>query len=188
VRTVDEVGTGGGAELAVITQRGANGIDGLVAGAAGAAFAGWPTVLIVGDVSFAHDLGGLAAARLATAPLVIVVVDNGGGRIFDGLPVAGEGLAGDALRDHWTTPPAIDPVAAAAAFAIAARCVRTPDELGSAVAAALAGPALGPLVLHAPVAASGHAAFRRAVLDHLDQRRAERAPPRLPAAVEGAHR
>lgn len=185
VRTIDEVCPGGGPALAVITQRGANGIDGLVAGAAGAAFAGLPTVLLVGDVSFAHDIGSLAAARLARAPLVILVVDNGGGRIFDNLPVGSETPAA-VLERHWTTPPAIDPVAAAAAFGIAARAVRSADEIAAAVATAIGGG--GPLILHAPVAAGGHAAFRKDTLDHLARLRAERVAAGRPHAVEGARR
>jgi 2-succinyl-5-enolpyruvyl-6-hydroxy-3-cyclohexene-1-carboxylate synthase len=185
VRTVDEVCPGGGAPLAVITQRGANGIDGLVAGAAGAAFAGQPTVLLIGDVSFAHDVGSLAAARLARAPLAIVVVDNGGGRIFDRLPIGSETPAG-VLERHWTTPPGVDPVLAAAAYGITAQAVRSPDELASAVAGALAG--AGPLILHAPVASDGQAAFRRTTLDHLARLRADRAAAGRSPVREGARR
>ena len=62
----------------------------------------------------AHDLGGLLAARAAVAPLAILVIDNAGGRIFDGLPVAKAGL-GEAFAKHWTTPPDVDVVAVARA-------------------------------------------------------------------------
>jgi 2-succinyl-5-enolpyruvyl-6-hydroxy-3-cyclohexene-1-carboxylate synthase len=97
VRQVDAWTRGVGAEVAVLSQRGASGIDGLVSGAAGAAqAAGRPTVLLVGDVSFLHDVGGLLAARHVRAPLVIVVVHNGGGRIFEQLPVG----AREDLRAH----------------------------------------------------------------------------------------
>jgi 2-succinyl-5-enolpyruvyl-6-hydroxy-3-cyclohexene-1-carboxylate synthase len=104
--------------LTVWAQRGANGIDGLVSGAAGAAAASArPTTLILGDVSFAHDLGGLAVARDAGAPLTIVVLDNGGGRIFERLPIAD--ALGDDQFQAWLTPPRLDVSAAAAAFGIA---------------------------------------------------------------------
>jgi 2-succinyl-5-enolpyruvyl-6-hydroxy-3-cyclohexene-1-carboxylate synthase len=88
IRVVDQVCGGGGATRPVLTQRGAAGIDGLIASAAGATWAGRPVLLILGDVSFAHDLGGLLAARAAHAPLAILVIDNRGGQIFAGLPVA----------------------------------------------------------------------------------------------------
>jgi len=64
----------------VLTQRGAAGIDGLIASAAGATRGGQPVLLVLGDVSFAHDLGGLLAARCASTPLAILVIDNRGDR------------------------------------------------------------------------------------------------------------
>src|SRR5204863_681072 len=70
VRVIDAACAPAARAIGVLSQRGAAGIDGLVAGAAGAASAtGRPTALLLGDVSFAHDLGGLAAARSVSAPL-----------------------------------------------------------------------------------------------------------------------
>ncbi|MDQ7087429.1 MAG: thiamine pyrophosphate-dependent enzyme [Acidobacteriota bacterium] len=67
------------AQAPVLHQRGAHGIDGLVAAAAGAGWAGGrPVVLLCGDLALLHDLGGLAAARRSRAPLAIVVLANGG--------------------------------------------------------------------------------------------------------------
>jgi 2-succinyl-5-enolpyruvyl-6-hydroxy-3-cyclohexene-1-carboxylate synthase len=77
----------------VLCNRGANGIDGTVSAAFGAAAAGAPTVLLIGDVALAHDLGGLLAARRLGLPLTIVLLDNAGGGIFDFLPVAAAPLA-----------------------------------------------------------------------------------------------
>jgi 2-succinyl-5-enolpyruvyl-6-hydroxy-3-cyclohexene-1-carboxylate synthase len=111
VREVDAYVRAKARGFSVLCQRGTNGIDGLVSGAAGACVAsGRPVVLLVGDVSFAHDLSGLAAARRVDAPLVVVVIDNDGGRIFDQLPVAHlfshEG--GEPLSKLWLTPPELD--------------------------------------------------------------------------------
>jgi 2-succinyl-5-enolpyruvyl-6-hydroxy-3-cyclohexene-1-carboxylate synthase len=118
IREVDLFVPAGDRGLAVWSQRGANGIDGLVAGAAGAAAAsGRPTTLLLGDVSLAHDLGGLATLRDLPAPLTVVVLNNGGGRIFDRLPIA-ETLHDDPRMDAWLTPPDIDFRAAAAAFGL----------------------------------------------------------------------
>jgi 2-succinyl-5-enolpyruvyl-6-hydroxy-3-cyclohexene-1-carboxylate synthase len=73
----------------VLCNRGANGIDGIVSTAFGAAAAEQrPTVLFTGDVALAHDLGGLIASRRLGLKLVIVLLDNGGGGIFDFLPIA----------------------------------------------------------------------------------------------------
>ena len=141
VRVADHVSS---APRRVLSQRGACGIDGLIAGAAGAAASGEPVVLILGDVSFAHDIGALALLRGAAAPVTVVVLDNRGGRIFEALPVAGA-VAADAFTRLWLTPTDLDVVAIARGFGVAAETVRTPDELRGAVAARKT------CVLHVPV-------------------------------------
>jgi 2-succinyl-5-enolpyruvyl-6-hydroxy-3-cyclohexene-1-carboxylate synthase len=148
----------------VIAQRGAAGIDGLVAAASGATRAGAPVLLVVGDVSFAHDLGGLLAARATAAPLAVLVVDNGGGQIFGGMPVARAGL-GAAFDEHWITAPAVDPVAIAAALGLRGVRAATPAEVAAAVAAALRAPGAATTVIHAPVAPAGARDVRRAALE-----------------------
>ena len=76
--------------------------------AAGAALAtGRPVVLLTGELALLHDVGGLLAARRAGAELTIVCVNNGGGGIFDFLPVAG--AADPALyEEHIVTPAGVD--------------------------------------------------------------------------------
>jgi 2-succinyl-5-enolpyruvyl-6-hydroxy-3-cyclohexene-1-carboxylate synthase len=108
VREVDAYVRAGAKSLSVACQRGANGIDGLIAGAAGSARgSGKPALLLLGDVSFAHDLGGLAAARLVETPFAIVVLDNEGGRIFEQLPLARLLEAEPEHENLWLTPPAL---------------------------------------------------------------------------------
>jgi 2-succinyl-5-enolpyruvyl-6-hydroxy-3-cyclohexene-1-carboxylate synthase len=131
----------------VICQRGASGIDGLIAGAAGAAATGEPVVLILGDVSLAHDAGSLALLRHARAPVTVVVIDNDGGRIFEALPVAGA-VGAATLERLWLTPPRLDVVALARGFGLEAVTVRSPDALRAAVSARRTA------LLHVPVAPS----------------------------------
>jgi 2-succinyl-5-enolpyruvyl-6-hydroxy-3-cyclohexene-1-carboxylate synthase len=87
-----------------LANRGANGIDGVVSSALGAAIAtGLPTWVLIGELALQHDVGGLLAARRAGAELQILCIDNGGGGIFDFLPVAQHADPG-AYETHIATP------------------------------------------------------------------------------------
>jgi 2-succinyl-5-enolpyruvyl-6-hydroxy-3-cyclohexene-1-carboxylate synthase len=98
----------------VLSNRGANGIDGTVAAALGAAAAGeGPVVLHIGDVALAYDLTALLSARRLGLALTIVLVNNDGGGIFDFLPVAREGAD---FEQHVATPHGLDFAQAAALF------------------------------------------------------------------------
>jgi len=94
----------------VLCNRGANGIDGTVSaafGAAAAATADEPVALLIGDVALAHDIGGLLAARRLGIALTIVLVNNGGGGIFDFLPVASV-AEHELYETHVATPTGLD--------------------------------------------------------------------------------
>jgi len=87
-----------------LSNRGANGIDGVVSSAMGAAIAtGVPAWVLIGELALQHDAGGLLAARRAGVGLEIVCIDNGGGGIFDFLPVA-EHADPAAYEAHIATP------------------------------------------------------------------------------------
>ena len=74
--------------LRLLASRGAAGIDGMVASAFGArATLSVPTVALVGDTAFLHDVGSLMWGARLGLDLVVVVINNGGGRIFERLPV-----------------------------------------------------------------------------------------------------
>ncbi len=120
--------------LRFLANRGANGIDGVVSSAAGAHLAtGRRTFLLTGELALLHDLGGLLAAGRAGAELTIVCLNNGGGGIFDFLPVA-EHADRDAYERHVATPYEVDFEALAALAKIPHRTAATPDQIQRAVA------------------------------------------------------
>ena len=100
----------------VASNRGANGIDGTVSSAFGAAaVSDGPVVLLIGDVALAHDIGGLLAARRLDLAVTIVLLNNDGGGIFHFLPVAGET---DGFEEHVATPHGLDFSHAAALYGL----------------------------------------------------------------------
>jgi 2-succinyl-5-enolpyruvyl-6-hydroxy-3-cyclohexene-1-carboxylate synthase len=95
-------------QLRFLANRGANGIDGVVSSALGAALAsGRATWLVTGELALLHDIGGLLAARRAGVELEIVCLNNGGGAIFDFLPVA-EHAEPELYEEHIATPAGVD--------------------------------------------------------------------------------
>ncbi len=95
VRDLDAFAQGDYRRIRVLSNRGANGIDGVVSSALGAAAAssvtnGGPLVLVIGDLALYHDMNGLMAARLHGLDATIVVLNNDGGGIFSFLPQASE--------------------------------------------------------------------------------------------------
>ncbi|MDE2371218.1 MAG: 2-succinyl-5-enolpyruvyl-6-hydroxy-3-cyclohexene-1-carboxylic-acid synthase [Burkholderiales bacterium] len=153
--------------LTLLHQRGAAGIDGLVAGAAGARSvidAARPLALLIGDVSLLHDAGGLAAVAAQRGPLAIVVVHNDGGRIFERLPLGADaGVASgvqDARERLFVAPHGRAFDGLASTWGIAYERASTAAELAQALAHALASDR--PCLIEARVAPGGSA--RRAAL------------------------
>ncbi len=138
-RDVDAFVPAAGRALPVFASRGANGIDGTIATAAGESLGRGPVALLTGDLAFLHDVGGLLAAAELGADLTVVVIDNGGGGIFDFLPIAAHPTA---FERCFTTPQRgrIDALCAAAG----ASHTRVEDvhELRPALSAALGRPGL----------------------------------------------
>lgn len=90
IRDVDTFFTASTKELHFLCNRGANGIDGVISSAIGAASTGKRVTLLIGDLSFYHDMNGLLAARLYELDITIVLVNNNGGGIFSFLPQASD--------------------------------------------------------------------------------------------------
>jgi 2-succinyl-5-enolpyruvyl-6-hydroxy-3-cyclohexene-1-carboxylate synthase len=142
VRDVDTFVGGDCRHITIVGNRGASGIDGLVSSALGAAaVSSAPVVLLVGDLSFYHDLNGLLAARLHGIDCTIVVLNNDGGGIFSFLPQAD-------LLDHATferlfgTPTGLDFRHAAALYGASFARPLTWDAFRRDICRALAAPGL----------------------------------------------
>jgi 2-succinyl-5-enolpyruvyl-6-hydroxy-3-cyclohexene-1-carboxylate synthase len=118
----------------VLSNRGTNGIDGVVSTALGVAAAEpeAPTVALIGDLAFLHDVGGLLWARRREVDCAFVVVDNDGGGIFSFLPQAAS-IEHDRFEQLFGTPHGIDLTALAEAHDIPVRQVDKVSDLASAM-------------------------------------------------------
>ncbi len=117
-----------------LCSRGANGIDGTLAMAWGAALgSAAPTRVYLGDSTFLHDVGALQLlARQPTGlDLRVLVIDNDGGAIFDYLP-ARAAMAQAVHERFFTAPHGLDLVSIARGFGLQAQRVDTQEELLSA--------------------------------------------------------
>ena len=91
IRDQESFVASGPADVLFLSNRGANGIDGVVSSGIGASVAtGRPAWIVLGDLALHHDSNGLAALRDAEAPVRLVVPNNDGGGIFEFLPQAGQ--------------------------------------------------------------------------------------------------
>ncbi|MGB4135782.1 MAG: 2-succinyl-5-enolpyruvyl-6-hydroxy-3-cyclohexene-1-carboxylate synthase, partial [Microbacterium sp.] len=146
VRVADQVL--GGKKVPVHANRGLAGIDGTVATAIGIAVAsqadGAPGVtrVLLGDLALLHDVGALLLPADEPAPRIQVVVGNdGGGTIFDGLEVAASAPREDLDRAFYT-PHAAGLRALAAAYGWEYAKVTTRSALDQALTSPVAGPQL----------------------------------------------
>lgn len=89
IRDMDYFWASGRSQAMVYGNRGTNGIDGTVSTALGLSTNGKPTVMVTGDLSFFHDLNGLAIGKTHSMNLTIILHNNDGGGIFQYLPQKG---------------------------------------------------------------------------------------------------
>lgn len=115
VRDADMFAALDGPAARVAANRGASGIDGTVATAAGfAEGSNAPATLLIGDLALLHDLNSLALLR--HRPVVVVVLNNDGGGIFHFLPIAEHA---DVFEPYFGTPHGLRFEAAASMFGLA---------------------------------------------------------------------
>jgi hypothetical protein len=166
------------AGVRVIASRGASGIDGTFSTAAGAAMAhaaehpGAVGFALIGDLSLLHDAPGLAIGPAEPRPdLCVVVVNNDGGGIFEGLEPArfkDEGHGGgtdpgapSVFERVFGTSHGASVERLAAAFGLPYTLAARPGDLAKAVAAAL--PGTGPRIVEARTGRAANAALRAAM-------------------------
>ena len=119
----------GDTDLDFLANRGANGIDGLIASGLGAARAtGKATTIITGDLGFQHDVGSLALATSVSAPVRIVVLNNNGGAIFSKLAQK-DHMEPDEFDALMTTPGGMSIESAAGMFGIEYRRIADPTRI-----------------------------------------------------------
>ena len=117
----------------VLSNRGANGIDGTLSSALGvAAVAAGPVVALIGDVAFAHDLSALLAVSRLGIALTVVLINNAGSAVFDYLPIARER---DVYEQHIATAPGIDFERAAALYGLRYERPGSLEQLRASLAA-----------------------------------------------------
>jgi len=142
----------------VLVNRGANGIDGTLSTALGAAWgAGRPAFLLTGDLALLHDSNGFLSAGKLPGSLTIIVVDNCGGGIFGHLPIA---ALEPPFEQYFATPQAVDLLALAAAHGVTARDLADAADLRAAVAS----PPAGVRLLRWVANRHADAAWRKSVL------------------------
>jgi 2-succinyl-5-enolpyruvyl-6-hydroxy-3-cyclohexene-1-carboxylate synthase len=147
IRNLDSYSPAIPKNIHVATSRGLNGIDGTLSTTLGEA-AAWnaPVALLTGDLAFLHDTHALVLAKSITTPVVVVVVDNQGGGIFDHLPIAAHPTA---FEPFFITAQPIDIPTVAGVTGLPVTSVSSHQALEEAIAAALARP--GVTIIHVPI-------------------------------------
>ncbi|SIO22043.1 2-succinyl-5-enolpyruvyl-6-hydroxy-3-cyclohexene-1-carboxylic-acid synthase [Paraburkholderia phenazinium] len=116
----------------VYVNRGVSGIDGTLSTFIGEALVRRDAgLLVLGDQAVIHDLSALASAQRVTTPACVCVVDNGGGAIFDFLPIAQSPAYGRTIRNPYR----IDIAALAQGFGLTHRRVASREALRDALEA-----------------------------------------------------
>jgi len=102
VRDFDYWASSSAKKLTIYSNRGASGIDGIISTALGIASENKePVFLIIGDLAFYYDLNALMTAEKYSIPLIIILINNNGGGIFNSLPVS---KYPDFLQEYFITP------------------------------------------------------------------------------------
>ncbi len=143
-----------GSDRRCFSFRGASGIDGTLSLAMGLALELGPLVLVTGDLALLHDSNGWLHGRPEGPPLLVVLIDNGGGGIFAQLPIES-----DQFERLFAMPQGLDPLALAAAHGVPGRAVACLEDLPAALEWGLA--QQGPVLLRVTTDRTSDASLRQ---------------------------
>ena len=148
----------GPADVCFLSNRGANGIDGLISSGIGAAASTRrPTWVITGDLGLHHDMNGLATLRDVEAPVRIVILNNDGGGIFEHLPQAKE-VSRAEFEALFGTPLGLDPARVASLYGLPFARIGGVGDLGGLDTS-------GTLMIEIPIDRRRNADLRRRIAD-----------------------
>ena len=130
VRDVEAVWPVNDRGIRIAFSRGANGIDGTLSTALGVAHGGSPAVLLTGDLALLHDTNGFLTAPRLRGSLTVIVINNGGGGIFEHLPVA---QFDPPFEEYFATPQSVDLAQLTRAYGVAYHLMDTASDLIAAI-------------------------------------------------------
>lgn len=118
-------------KIVLACNRGVSGIDGIISTAAGWAIGGQKhSFLLIGDISFMHDIGVLFSLQAINVSLTIVLINNSGGGIFSFLPVSKEE---DVFETHFATKHSFELAPVVQAMGIKVQSLESMTELKTAL-------------------------------------------------------
>lgn len=113
-------------KINIFQNRGASGIDGIIASSLGTAVESkQQTFLVIGDLSFYYDLNSLLIAKQFEIPLKIILINNNGGSIFNYLPISKHK---EIFNKYFLTPISFDVKKISESFGLDYKLVRSLNE------------------------------------------------------------
>lgn len=132
IRDLDFFSSANTKNIKVFQNRGASGIEGITSTALGIAInSNQPTFLIIGDLSFYHDLNSLLIAKQFKIALTIILINNNGGGIFNFLPISKHK---NVFKEYFTTPTNLSFNKLAKAFVIDYKEIKNLEKLYNQIA------------------------------------------------------
>ncbi|NOX64548.1 MAG: hypothetical protein GXO85_01820, partial [Chlorobi bacterium] len=131
VRDMDSFAGRSDKRINIFSNRGASGIDGIISTSSGIKASDKnPTFLIIGDLAFYHDINGLLSLKKYSIPLVVILLNNSGGGIFELLPIAKEKID---FQNYFKTSLGIDFRNITTAFSGNYSLIKSWNELSSEI-------------------------------------------------------
>ncbi len=163
VRDVEWFWAASDRQIVPYVNRGANGIDGTLSTALGAAHGHRPTVLLTGDLALLHDTNGFLLRPQFRGHLTIVLINNSGGGIFELLPVA---QFDPPFTEFFATPQGVNLPLLCQAYGISYRHIESRDELAAAISEL---PTSGIRLLEVKCDRKQSARWRQQLFEHLSR-------------------